>query len=241
MQDNQYHTKVVQIELLELMKLVHAFLVSKDIRYSLCGGSLLGAIRHNGFIPWDDDIDIMMDRENFEKFIRCIHTDCNLSITRNLWIYRIKKSANDKATVDVFVMDGVPNNFLERKIKVLMIKILQGMMKSKVDYSRYSFFYKTCTLLTSTFGRIFPDSFKYNIYDKISQIGAKRSNYLCGYNDLFKLLNLRYKKNILDYLVLHQFEDTSFYITSEYDSYLTTQYGDWRTPPQEKDRKPIHI
>ena len=58
----------IQTVNLELMKDIHAFCVKNNIHYSLAYGSLIGAVRHKGFIPWDDDIDIMMPRPDFERF-----------------------------------------------------------------------------------------------------------------------------------------------------------------------------
>ena len=52
----------------EILVVLDKFCKDNDIEYSLAFGSLIGAIRHNGFIPWDDDLDIMMTRENYEKF-----------------------------------------------------------------------------------------------------------------------------------------------------------------------------
>ena len=57
----------LQLFSLEIMKDVHEFCVKTGIVYSLLDGSLIGAIRHQGFIPWDDDIDINVTRENYEK------------------------------------------------------------------------------------------------------------------------------------------------------------------------------
>lgn len=66
--DNKYGVLSRQLELLQMMKDIHKFLVDNKIQYSLGGGSALGAVRENGFIPWDDDIDINFDIHNYEKF-----------------------------------------------------------------------------------------------------------------------------------------------------------------------------
>ncbi|WP_081481408.1 LicD family protein [Treponema sp. JC4] len=63
--------KQIQLSILDF---VNFFCKENNIRYSLCGGSLIGAIRHKGYIPWDDDIDIMMPRPDYDKFIELFNS-----------------------------------------------------------------------------------------------------------------------------------------------------------------------
>ena len=252
---NDYGMAERQIELLQFMKEVDKVFEKNGIQYSLCGGTLLGAIRHNGFIPWDDDLDIMCDRHNFEKMLSLFNsgvdvisfTDSMLVIKRILWVYRIQRKEDHRdglsaATVDVMVMDNCPDNSLVRIFKVMMIKILQGMMHEKLEFDGKSFFMKLCLIVTFALGKFFSDAFKFRIYNRVSQIGnKKKTQFLTGYNDLFKTLNCRYDGNLMQYIVKHPFEDTVFPITHKYDSYIKTQYGDYLTPPPENERVPIHI
>ena len=60
--------KELQAIILKTMKTIHTFCVDNNIEYYIIAGTLLGSIRHGGFIPWDDDIDIAMTRDNYEKF-----------------------------------------------------------------------------------------------------------------------------------------------------------------------------
>ena len=61
--------KQVKSELTALLQVVHEFLVEHNIKYSISDGTLLGAVRHKGFIPWDDDIDITLSREQYDKLV----------------------------------------------------------------------------------------------------------------------------------------------------------------------------
>lgn len=254
---NDYGMADRQKELLQFMKEVDQIMEQNGIQYSLCGGTLLGAIRHNGFIPWDDDLDIMFDRQNYSKMLELFKkndgvvsspsTSSNYTINRLLWVYRIQKQGDQReglsaATVDVMVMDNCPDNLFARKIKVLTIKVLQGMMHKKLDFKKQNILMKVCLIGTYIIGRLFTDNFKFRMYDFISQIGnGRRTQYVTGYNDLFKTLNCRYEGKLMEHIEKHSFEDAMFPITSEYDNYLTTQYGEYMIPPEEKDRVPIHV
>ena len=136
--DNQYGTLKIQKELLELLKVFHSFCVFNGIIYSLDWGSLLGAVRHRGFIPWDDDLDIMVDRHNYMKIIQKLKGDDTLVIDdgspETLWIKRIRFGKEDDnkgypPTIDMLVMDYAPDNRLLRKLKVVLSLFMQGMLK----------------------------------------------------------------------------------------------------------------
>ena len=255
---NEYGLAERQNELLSMLKDVDKILTGNGIAYSLCGGTLLGAIRHKGFIPWDDDIDIMLDRKNYKKMVDMfmgngmitplqIGGGTGYRINRIQWIYRIQKDGDirqglEAPTIDIFVMDNCPDNVLLRKLKVLFIKFLQGMMKDELALENQSLPYRLCLVVTYLLGRLFSDETKFRWYDSVSQIGNKKQSHsLTGYNDLFKLLNLRYTANLLECIERHQFEDSMMPVTKEYDSYLTTQYGDYMVPPEKEDRIAIHV
>ncbi len=97
---NEYGTLDVQKGLLILLKEFHSFCTLNKIEYSLAWGSLLGAVRHKGFIPWDDDLDVMMDRKNYNRFVQRICKSSKLICHFNengLWIDKIRiKFVNSK-------------------------------------------------------------------------------------------------------------------------------------------------
>ena len=74
-----------------------------------------------------------------------------------------------------------------------------------------------------------------------NRFGVPRNGSKTGYTDLFKLFSLRYSGKLFDAIARHKFEDIELPITSEYDSYLSIQYGDYMTPPKQEDRNPIHM
>ena len=178
-----------QQKIFEMFNWFHKFCVKNDIKYYAIAGTALGAVRHSGFIPWDDDMDIMVDRHNFERILSAFSGCKGYTLQRDLWVYRIRRETQERAsgyqpTVDIFVLDNVPESKLKWKCKVLRLKILQGMMKKKPEYGKYSFVQKLMVATTRCMGLFFTDNFKWKRYNKISQIGNKTpTKHKAMYND----------------------------------------------------------
>lgn len=139
---SQVQTEIEQIWAVEqeILDVIHKICIDNNLRYSLAYGTLLGAVRHGGFIPWDDDIDIMMPREDYEEFLKIWndlmpdnyvcqnnHTDCDFpnnfsKIRKNNTTFLQTEQERDKhyhkgIFVDVFpgdrVADGLISNVLQ--------------------------------------------------------------------------------------------------------------------------------
>ena len=128
------------------------YLKKKNIHYILCGGSLLGAVRHNGFIPWDDDIDILVPRDDYEELKRLYRSDDNelgdiclklpgdkdsphpfiKAIDKSFIVYDEKRGEEFRANlwVDVFPMDHFPDNtilhWLYLKCVLSLVRVLSA-------------------------------------------------------------------------------------------------------------------
>lgn len=245
--DNIYGTLSIQKELLELLIEFHSFCQNNSIVYSLDSGTLLGAIRHNGFIPWDDDVDVVMTRKNRQRLLDTINSSPILDFQRNLWVDRVYFTRDEarcgyRPTIDIFILDNAPNSRIIRKLKVLIIAFLQGMIKEKPDYKKFSLINKVLSFVTHEFGKLFPMENKLRWYDKVSDFdNNKKTIFASCYNYMFSELGVLYHADSLEKIVTHQFESLELPITYDYDYYLTSLYGDYMTPPKTYNRKPTHL
>ena len=129
-------------ELLEQLRDITKICDAHGIEYNLMCGTLLGAVRHKGFIPWDDDVDLLMTREEFTKFRKVYPEECDrrFELTYlDTWTPRVMNRDPEKAAAftDFFILDPLPPEGLQRKLHLLHLHLLQGMMKKNVDYSRF--------------------------------------------------------------------------------------------------------
>lgn len=235
--DNQYGTLKIQKKLMGLLKNFHQFCVENGVKYSLDWGTLLGAIRHKGFIPWDDDLDIMVDRANYNKLLKCIGEDNRFMYDEtNLWIGRVRMANDDSTdiyppTIDVLIMDNAPDGKLRRKLRLLLVKLLQGTLKKNPKniskFKKVGVIMRIIAMLTYYAGKPFSYATKIYCYNKLAQLSNKKNTKeITSYYEEYSCLGKYYSKNLMQEIILVPFEDMEAYVVKDYHNCLVTQFGE---------------
>lgn len=249
-----------QLKMLTMLEVVDSICVKHGLDYWLDAGTLLGAVRHQGFIPWDDDVDIAMPRASYETFLRVApaeipssmwlqtsHSDpgyfnmaAPLKIRDRTSRFIEKHEKGDEPYVqgifiDVFVYDRMPVNLKQRKRYKFFAKKLSrllGPKYSKVKTGHYANFYKAIST-------ILPKSLlEYFLKKIIHQANTSESPYLGrGYNCVGSNV---VKLNELYPLQRISFENKEFNIPKNAEVFLIQQYGDYLSLPPEEQRTMRH-
>lgn len=245
-----YGTRQVQEYLLPILMEIDKLCRRNGIEYSLMGGGLLGAVRHKGFVPWDDDLDIIFDRQNYTRFLEIVKTQLSPEYTMigSIWVKRITRKDNprideEEGCIDLFVFDNVPENRLIAALKNLSLKTLQGMLKVKVHYDGFSLSKKAMIFVTHLMGKLLSKNTKLKLYDWVSQWGngsptRKVNNYVTYFH---MISSMKYEADRIHSFIDAEFEGLRVRIFENYDHILTTQFGDYMTPPPMEKRVPTHI
>lgn len=255
----------VQQVSLAILKDVHVFCEENNIRYSLAYGTLLGAIRHNGFIPWDDDIDVLMPRPDYDRFVReykskkgyklfareteggknvfrCIARVCEMKMTYSNSDLAPWTLESTGISIDILPIDGAPDNKDEADS---FIKTRKEWVHRSIIYRGKFATWKSIIHRQGMIGKFKSASKKIigafvsgNCIDEMiahtKKYDYKDCEYVCA-NFTYGIGEWFPKKYFED-LMLHQFEDSQFYIPKAYDAVLKSYYGiDYmELPPVEK-------
>lgn len=237
-----------QQDLLAYLQFVDELCRKNNIKYSISFGTLLGAVRHKGFIPWDDDLDIAMEREAFEKFQAVMEKEKNapFTLTQELWITRLVrkdyKQEEMPMMLDFFLYDNVPEKEVIRKGKIFLLRFLQGTLKKKPDYKKYKGIQKLFVAMSYNIGKLFSYQTKFHWYQKAMQIGnKKRTKYVNHFNDDFRGLKHRIPREVIEEYDEIAFEGQYFMAHKEKEQLLTEFYGDYMQLPPKEERIPMHL
>ncbi len=238
----------------ECMLLLHEVFSARGLRYYLIGGSMLGAVRHKGFIPWDDDIDIAMPRKDYELLRRnCkewlpgymelvdFEVDpeyrphfAKIQDARTTLIEDATRNFAGGVYIDIFPFDGVPAGKISRWWHIKRFDFWH-----RINYFLYRDPYKHGRGLSSWLPRLIQWVFKRrNVHRKLERImqecDFETSAYVSHHNN--QSPTHYFRKEVIGTPKLYEFEDSRLYGVECPDSYLTEYYGAtyMQLPPEHK-------
>lgn len=246
--------EIKQIEL-SILDYINTVCENNGIKYFLSYGTLLGAVRHKGFIPWDDDIDVGMLREDYEKFIDVTNAkpddrykllylgnDNNyyhefakvVDVKTRLAFENIIENPKEGVWVDIFPIDELANCRRIQKIIIntcLMCRLLSVFNRFP---RRHSILLYPVWLFSRAIG--FKPFLK--VIDKLSKRGG--DNRYAGYIASYGSNKYYFKKEIFSKIITIQFEGKDYPVPESYDEYLSYLYGNYMELPPIEQRVSRH-
>ncbi len=241
----------IQQECLTILKDVHQFCVDHQINYTLCGGTLLGAIRHNGYIPWDDDIDIAMPRPDYDRFIQIYQSkngyqlfaaekkNCKgvkIAFARVCDMHKTYVDTNfipwneveTGLWIDVFPLDGANDNIIEVKKKTSQIIMIWRLcIFHRIGYGDLSKKKYIGKKLRTLFLKVFYLNKVGCVIDKLTKLHIRQCRYWdysqCNYFTSFTFP----KHGIKEYLPQSMLATYSLHVFEDTHFYVMDQYDEW--------------
>lgn len=254
--------KEAQKLMTEVLKEVHKICEKHNIKYFLDAGTLLGAVRHKGFIPWDDDLDIGMLREDYRKFLDVAKSElpkhlflqtfdndkhydiyqvpCKIRYNNTLFIQKViaeNPNMHNGIYIDILPYDNLPKSkFVYKVQRTISNNILKSFVRMREMPEKLTLKNK----ITHAFYKIVVNTLenegREKLFNKLIKWNDVNSDYM-AYGVDTPWDQYIYKKEDFFEVTKLEFEGEYFYAPKNPDAILTQLYGDYMTLPKEEERQ----
>ncbi len=250
-----------QLIMLRLLKVIDHICRENNIEYWLDGGTLLGAVRHKGFIPWDDDIDIAMMRDDFNRFMELVNdylpddmymqtpesdpgyfrlaTSYKVRDTKSFFLEGREDGSEPYhlgVWVDIFVYDHLPESKKRRSFNNYITKKILKLKRAKQSVEEGYHGYALYRFAAKLFSM---ETLNSTLQSFIEESNQKYNRLIgFGYDSSLKRV---YEKEKFFPLIEVEFEGASFLAPKDCDYYLKETYGDYMQLPPLEEQKPKHL
>lgn len=254
----------IQKVCLNLLKVFDSFCEENKLLYYVCGGGCIGAVRHHGFIPWDDDIDVMMPRNDYEKlkvlwpqqideakyrfndntesqFLRTMWA--SISDENTTFIKECQKDLDISHGIklEIIPLDGCPSNKMQRKIQMFWALIHQIYINQEPPISKGSFLKGIGNILLRLHGN-WKSRYRAAIQaeKRMSKFPFFQCEKVTELTTRFQYMRNEYPKEAFNDAIRIPFEDFMMPVPIGYDRYLKMAFGNYMELPPESERMPKH-
>ena len=262
--DNTYGIADLQTKMLEILEELIRVCEENNLTYFACGGTCIGALRHNGFIPWDDDLDVFMPRSDYEKLWSLRHKFqdgkyklCRTDAKKN-YHHRVQQLVDLNTT---FINKRSVNEDIEHGVYIDILPLdacaptKAGRIKQIFQALLFSVYNVQClpefhggslfrTAISIALKAVPSKDIRYKIWTccekNMTKYDWSKETMVVELTASTKVMQHPYPKEWFDGIIKHKFEDIEINLPSGVDQYLKQVFGDYMTLPPVSERHPRH-
>ena len=270
MAEDKFGLRPVWCSILAIYKEFERICKRHSLRFFFAEGNAIGAIRHKGFIPWDDDLDVIMPRPDYEKFKEVCkdelptnlkfvdwHNTPEMAFTfgkiqecRRDYVEAVEQKVGHMLSnglyIDILVLNGAPNGILNRRlffVKLAMLVCAQRYLTlrySTLTTQKSRLFWVLGSLISRVFRVKSSDVVMTRIEKMMNEVPFELAQFTWREGASWRTTRLLFPRELWKESVSVEFEDIMVPLPKEYDHFLRLQYGEYMKLPPEDRQRPSH-